>query len=177
MLLAAGSCRLATAQSNSPVTLPKTPEQTILTSDSAVFDGNSRQMIYYGHVYVTDPKVKLTCAQLTVNLPPGGGQPTNIVAETNVVVDFTDAKGQTNHVTSDLAVYDYKVVGSVTNETVTFTGHTNYPPRVEYPDYTITSEPLVWDRATGHFRFTSYKMILHQTLSGGTNSSPLNILK
>ena len=26
---------------------------------------------------------------------------TNIVAETNVVIDFTDDKGQTNHVTGD----------------------------------------------------------------------------
>jgi lipopolysaccharide export system protein LptA len=177
LLSVVGSCLLATAQTNAPATFLKPAEETVLTSDRATFDGNNHQMIYFGHVHVTAPNKKLTCELLTVNLPPGGGQPTNIVAETNVVVDVREANGQTNHITADRAVYDYQVVGSVTNETVTFTGHPNVPPMVVYPDYTVTSEPLVWDRVTGHLRFTNYKMIFHQTPGGSTNASPLNILQ
>ena len=174
MLLAAGSCRLAMAQTNAPAS-PETAaaQKTFLTSESAVFDGNNRQMIYAGHVVVVNPKVRLTCDQLTVNLPPGGGQPTNMVADTNVVADFTDNKGQTNHVTSAQAVYDYKVENSITNETVTFIGN----PIVETADYTIFSEPLVWDRARNKFHFKNEKIVpKHSFDSGnGTNTSPLKL--
>jgi phosphoribosylformylglycinamidine (FGAM) synthase-like enzyme len=79
-----------------------------------------------------------------------------------VVVDFIDNKGQTNHVTAAQAVYDYKVVGAVTNETVTFTGN----PVVEMPTMTIFSEPLVWDRGANKYHFTEPKMIPKDT---GTN--------
>ena len=79
-------------------------------------------MFYIGHVVVIDPKAKLWCGQLTVDLPAEGGRPTNIVAITNVVIDTLDDKGQTNHITADKAVYTYSVLNSVTNETITFTG-------------------------------------------------------
>jgi lipopolysaccharide export system protein LptA len=173
-LLLAGNCLMAAAQTNAPALSKKVLEQTFLTSDTGFFDGNKREMIYLGHVFVSDPKVKLTCEWLAVNLP-AEGQPTNIVAETNVVIDFVDQKGQTNHVTSDKAVYAYSVVNSVTNETVTFTGN----PRVENPDVTILSEPLVWDRAANQFHFTNEKMIPRRNFEtgNGTNSSPFNLLK
>ena len=163
----------ASAQTNPPAAAAKPHVPTQINSDTADFDLNNHQAVYCGHVTVVDPKVNLTCDWMVVNLPQAGGHLSHVLADTNVVVDFTDAKGQTNHVTADRAVYDYKVEGSVTNETVTFTGHPNSPPKVEYPDYTITSEPLVWDRATGHFRFTDYQMNLHQ--HGGTNASLLNL--
>ena len=60
-----------------------------------------------------------------------------------MVIDFTDEKGQTNHVTSDKAVYVYKVQNGVTNETVTLTGNA----KVENAQGWLTGEPIVWNRA------------------------------
>jgi hypothetical protein len=113
-------------------------------------------------VLVVDPSVRLTCEWLVVDLPQGGEHLSHVVAVTNVVVDFTNQNGEKYHVTSAKAVYDYKVVNTVTNETVTFTGK----PVVESATSTIYSEPMVWDRARNRFSFTEPTMISHDT---GTN--------
>ena len=70
-----------------------------------------------------DPEIKLHCEWLVADLPQTGGASTNIVAETNVVIDATDDKGQKMHATGDKAVYVYAVENGVTNEMVTLTGH------------------------------------------------------
>lgn len=171
IILLAGGCGLVWAQTNAPVQKPK-PPPTEINSDSADFDLNSRRAIYRGHVEVIDPKIKLKSELLVVDLPSSGGKLSHVTAETNVVIDFTDEKGATYHVTSDKAVYAYSVVNAVTNETVTFTGN----PLVESAEGTISSEPLVWDRAGSHFRFKNYKMVLPHNLSGGgTNVSPIKL--
>lgn len=156
------------AQTNAPAE----PHLTQIDSDSVDFDmnTNARTATYIGHVRVDDPQMKLTCAWLLANLPQDGGHISHIVAETNVVIDFTDDKGQTNHATSDKAVYDYNVQGAVTNETVTLTGH----PLVVNVQETIRGEPIVWDRANNHFSAVNETMIFHQNLDSaitGTNSS------
>lgn len=161
-LLLLASAAAVWAQTNAPAKKPLPP--TEISADRAVFDNNTRRIIYTGNVLVSDPRLKLRCAQLTVDLPPQG-RPTNIVADTGVVIDFVDG-GATNHVTADRAVYAFVVSGGVTNETVTFTGN----PLVESPQGVISSEPLVWDRSANTFRFTKYKMILPQNLTGGSNS-------
>jgi lipopolysaccharide export system protein LptA len=177
ILCLAGSCGLVCAQTNPP-------PQVEITSDSGHFDGKASQMIYLGHVFVTDNvKAKLFCNQLTVDLPMSGGHPTNIVADTDVVIDYLDAKGQTNHLTADRAVYAYSVVTNemkmaVTNETVTFTGGTPMP-RMENSQVIILSEPLVYNAIEKQFIFTHYKTILKQSPKAGndTNASPFNFLK
>jgi len=171
-------CGLAGAQTNGTLTVPtnapavkaKPHAPTEIVSDAADFDLNIHQAIYRGHVKVTDPEVKLTCDWMVVDLPAAGNHLNHVLVDTNVVVDFMD-KGQTNHVTAARAVYDYKVVGAVTNETVTFTGN----PVVEMPDMTIYSEPLVWDRTANKYHFTGPRMISND--HGGTNSSPMIFLK
>ena len=178
VLLLVGSCRLAGAQTNTPAHKPAELPLEI-TSDSGHFDGNTRQMIYLGHVFVTDNvKAKLHCEQLTVDLPSDFGHPTNIVAETEVVIDMLDGKGQTNHITANKAVYAYSVVNSVTNETVTFVGG-NPTPKVENPQVIILGEPLILNVNTKTFGGSNYKMILKQTPNSGngTNSSPFGFLK
>ena len=70
------------------------------------FDLNIRRAIYRGHVSVVDPKVKMQCGWLVVDLPSAGGHLQSVNAETNVVIDFTDEKGQAYHVTAVRAVYD-----------------------------------------------------------------------
>ncbi len=47
----------------------------------------------------------------------------HIVAETNVVIDATDDKGQKMHATGEKTVYVFAVQNGVTNETVTLTGN------------------------------------------------------
>jgi hypothetical protein len=54
---------------------------------------------------------------------------------------------------------------------VTFTGVPGEKPKVEYPDYTITSEPLIWDRAGNHFIFQNETMVFRQNISGGSGGS------
>lgn len=154
------------AQTNTP---DATRAPTRIDSDSVDFDMTVRQAVYRGHVCVDDPQMKLTCAHLIADLPPSGGHMNHIVAETNVVIDFTDDKGQTNHATSDKAVYDYGVRGAVTNETVTLTGH----PQVENAQSTLTGEPIVWDRANNHFSAVNETMVFRQSLdSAMTRTNP-----
>ncbi len=182
MLLLAFNGGLAWAQTNAPATSLSTtnaPEpQTDIYSEHGYFDGNTRQMIYQGNVIATDAKATLHCGQLTVDLPPDGGHPTNIVALTNVVIVATDEKGQTNTVTADKAVYAYSVVNSVTNETVTFTGG-NPMPKVENAQVIITGEPLILNLATKIYSGSNYRTVFKQPpgSGNGTNASPFNFLK
>jgi len=176
-LLLAASAAPAWSQTNLPA--PKTPESQVeISSDSGHFDGNTRRMIYLGHVFATDAKSTLHCEQLTVDLPAAGGHPTNIVAEAGVVIDKWDEKGQTNHITADKAVYTYSVVKGVTNEVVTFTGG-NPTPKVENQQMIIVGEPLVMNLVTKQFSGQNYKTTFKQTPNAGgdTNASPLNFLK
>lgn len=157
----------AGATTNAPAAKAST---TQINSDHAEFDLSKHQAVYQGHVRVDRPDAKLTCGWLTVSLPAAGGRLDRIVAETNVVIDFTDEKGEKYHVTAAKAVYEFKSENSVTNELVTFTGN----PRVETAQSTIESEPMVWDRVRNKFTFFAPKMI---STGAGTNASPLNFLK
>ncbi|MGH7991600.1 MAG: hypothetical protein ACREDS_15600, partial [Limisphaerales bacterium] len=81
-----------------------------------------------------------------------------------------DDKGQTNHATSDKAVYNFNVQGAVTNETVTLTGHA----QVENAQGTLTGEPIIWNRANNNLIASNEVMTLRQNLDGAmtrTNSS------
>ena len=165
----------ASATTNSPDATPPPRAPTLIDSDnSADFDLNGHQAIYRGHVRVDDPEMKLTCAWLVADVPQAGGHPNHIVAETNVVIDFTDDKGQTNHATGDKAVYIYNVQNGVTNETVTFTG--NSQPVMENAQGTQAGDVIIWDRANNKIHFDNPHMILRQNLNGATaetNSPPV----
>ena len=171
----------ASVTTNSPdATRPPRAPTRIDSDNSADFDLNGHQAIYRGHVRVDDPQMKLTCAQLTTDLPQAGGRPNHIVAETNVVIDFTDDKGQTNHATSDKAVYLYNVQNGVTNETVTLTG--NPQPQAENAQGTQAGDVIVWSRenTNSHVRFIgNYHMVSYQKpgeVMMGTNS-PVTVVK
>lgn len=178
--LAAALCGTALAQTNmaalgtaAATNAPTARTQTEINADTAEFDLNTRQAVYRGHVNVEDPQAKMTCGQLTLDLPAAGAHLNRVVAETNVVIDFKDEKGQKYHVTSAKAVYSYKVEGSKTNETVTFTGN----PRVETAQSIIESEPMVWDRAKNKFRFFNPRMISTEGINKltGTNGPALKL--
>jgi lipopolysaccharide transport protein LptA len=144
---------------------------TVITSKQVVYGNGSREVIYTGSVQVDDPRMKLTCEQLTANLPLPGAHIDHLVALTNVVMDSVDEKGQTNHATSDMAVYDYNVKNGVTNETVTLTGNA----RVRSGQDWMTGEPIVWDRVNNSMRVENPKMILYQNSTNSLmnpNTSP-----
>jgi lipopolysaccharide export system protein LptA len=186
LLLAAIGATAAWGQTNATnAAAGKPPEQKPaqqeigLTSGHFIYDGGKRVVIYFDHVVVTNFQGRLTCERLTIDLPPEGStnnQPTNAVAETNVVINFIN-KGDTNHVTCDRAVYAYSVVNAVTNNTITFHGSTNSPAEVQNSKGTTTGEPLVYDLVSGQFSGVNTVMhfLVPSGTGNGTNSSPLNL--
>jgi lipopolysaccharide export system protein LptA len=180
-LLLAG-CAAVSAQTNAPV---DKAQQVEVSSEWGYFDGLTNQMVYIGHVFVTDnDKARLHCERLTVDVPRDGSEPTNILAETNVTVDLLE-NGRTTHVTAARALYVYGLTTNavgviITNQTVTFTGGTdgNPMPMVETADAILTGEPLTLDVPSQKFGGPHYKTIFKQKASaGGTNASPFNFLK
>jgi len=161
---------LALVTTNAPAVKPPPPRApTRIESDRVDFDLTAREATYRGHVYVDDPAMKLRCEWLVANLLQTAGRVTNIVAETNVVIDATDDKGQTMHATCDKAIYAYAVQNGMTNETVTLTGNA----KVENAKGWLTGEPIVWDRANGSLTAANEHMVFWQNLNGetaGTNS-------
>ncbi len=159
---------LALVTTNAPA--PAAPRSTTLieADGPADFDLAGRRVIYHDHVRVDDPAMKLSCEWLAADLPQTGGRVTNIVAETNVVIDATDDKGQKMHATGDRAVYVYHVQDGITNETVTLTGNA----RLENAQGWLTGDSIIWDRAHDRLSVPSNpKMVFHQTLNGAMAST------
>ena len=174
MFVTAGMTVRAQPDTNVVSKMPRTPTQ--IDSASGFFDGNGHKAVYCGNVRVSDPEMKLTCAWLVVDLPQSGGRVSHIVAQTNVMIDATDSKGQTMHATSDKAIYSFQVKDSVTNETVTLTGNA----KVENAQGWLTGEPIVWNRANDSVTATDQHMIFKQSLNGmpaGTNAPPVTTNK
>jgi lipopolysaccharide export system protein LptA len=172
------------SRTTATVVTPASGEQDVGVSAKQFFyHGNT--VIYSGDVEVTNGQGTLSCARLTIDLPPEGSldrQPTNAVAETNVVVNLIK-KGDTNHITCDRAIYTYVVLNGTTNDTITFIGSTNRPARVENAKGWMTGEPLIWDNVNGNFSGsdTETHFKIPASASTGTNppsvAGPLNFLK
>lgn len=159
------------AQTN--VTDAPTRPPTLINSDHAEFDLTARRAVYHGNVRVDDPQMILTCALLTADLPQPGGLMKHIVAETNVVIYSVDEKGQTNHATSDKAVYDFNVQDGVTNETVTLTGNA----KMENSQGTLTGEPIIWDRQKNRLTATNQKMVFNQNAASALTNTNAPVSK
>jgi lipopolysaccharide transport protein LptA len=162
LVLAALGGWLVHAQTNITATLPTPRGTTLISSASADFDLSGREATYRGHVRVDDPQMKLTCERLVADVPQAGGHVNHIVAETNVVIDFFDNRGHTNHATGDKAVYVYAEQGGTTNETVTLTGN----PQMETDQGTLTGDVIVWDRLNNRLTAANQKMIFRQNFTG-----------
>ena len=140
---------------------------THIDSDRADFDLNARTAIYRGNVSVSDPEMKMTCEWLIADLPQAG-HINRIVAETNVVIDYTDSKNQVTHATGEKAVYDYNVQNGVTNETVTLTGNSV----VTNAQFHMAADPLVWDRIHNVFSAKNQHGTIQNWTSAGSTNSP-----
>lgn len=134
---------------------------THIESDSADFDLIHRRAVYVGNVRVSDPQMRLTCGELTADLPQNGGRIDHMIARTKVVMDSVDDKGQTNHATCDEAIYSYSVADGVTNEAVTLTGHA----MAEDSQVILYGEPIIYNRATGGLTASNQHMIIKQSLA------------
>jgi lipopolysaccharide transport protein LptA len=122
-----------------------------IKSGEATFDLNQHWENYSDHVQVTNGDMKLTCEWLQSDLPQNGGQPTNIVAETNVLIDFTDKSGQQTHAIGDKAVYFFHIQNGLTNETVTLTRNPPNFPIVQHGLDYIRGSNIVYDLITEVF--------------------------
>ena len=179
LLLAVESGRLH-AQTNANAVPQAGRGRTTIASQRVFYSNAIRQVIYSGDVRVDDPQMKLTCEQLTADFPQLGGHIDHMVALTNVVMDSVDDKGQTNHATSDMAVYDYHVLNGMTNEIITLSGNA----KAETAQVTLWGEPILYDRINGTLTATNQHMIFKQNLSASlvntnatapkTNSLPGN---
>ncbi len=159
--------RPAATNTDRVATTPTPRPPTRIEADGpADFDLISRRMIYRDHVRVDDPELKLHCEWLAADLPQDGRHVTNIVAETNVVIDFADEKGQPYHATGDKLVYHYHAQAGVTNETITLTGN---PAQIEDAMGTQTGDEIVWDRVNNRLSIPrNAQMISRQNLNGAT---------
>jgi len=148
---------------------PRAP--TVISADRGEFDLANREVTYHGHVRVDDPEMKLTSEWLITDLPQPGEHVNHIVAETNVVIDFLDDRGKTNHATCDRTVYSYEVKAGITNELVTLAGSA----KVENAEFVITGEPIVLNLVTRKITARNLVMIPRQSLinpNAETNSLP-----
>ncbi len=150
---------------------PTGESQTLtIHSERGRFDMTNYRTIYMGHVRADDPRMHLTSDWLAADLPHDKYSDSHVVAATNVLMVFIDDKGETNHASSDQAIYNLHVEGGVTNETVTLTGHA----KMWTDKININGEPLVWDLVKQELTSTNWETTFtHDILNnlGGTNAA------
>lgn len=136
---------LALVTTNPPPAKPQLQETVIQADGPADFDQTEYglRVIHRENVRVDSPTLRLRCEWLAADLSQATGQPTNIVAETNVVINAIDDQGHKMHATGDKAVYVYGVTDGLTNETVTLTGHAT----AEYQQVSVQGDTIILDLA------------------------------
>jgi hypothetical protein len=152
--------------------------QTIIHSHQSEFFMKSNVFVWSEAVHVDNPKMQLKCELLTVEAPKMDsrmGKYNRATAETNVVIDWVDEKGQPNHATADKAVYTYVMTNLAappaekwqTNALVVLTGN----PVVTNAQGVLIEDPLIWDRIRDVIYSTNAKSVTINPTS--TNSSGL----
>lgn len=156
---------LLPAVTNTPPTI-----ETHIYSDSVELGIKSRTAIYRGNVRLEDPRIRITCEQLTADVPQEATHVEQVIAETNVVITVIDEKGLTNRAYADRAVYTYQVTESGTNELVELTGDSD--PHVERPEGDLYGNPIIWDRTKNQVRAKNQRMTYRGDPAGATNAVP-----
>ena len=163
---------VAVPEPGEPEPKPESVEtaSTHIYSDTVELDIKSRSAVYRGNVRLDDPRIQLTCEQLSAEVPEEGGRVDRVVAETNVVILLFDDEGNTNRAYADKAVYSCTVSDSLTNEVVELSGDPQ--PRIERPEGTLYGDTIVWDRAGNRIRATNQRMIYRADSKVLTNMMP-----
>lgn len=170
---------LALVTTNRPAASPATNQSAarprgpifIHSAGPAVVDMENHWVTYSDSVLVTNPDMKLTCEWAKANFTADWRQPTNVVAETNVVVDYIDPKGEKGRATGTNATYLFQVQKGVTNETITLTGD---PPEIlEGPNYTnvTTADEIIYDLMTRKVTLSGPSGTYWRTTTNATGSN------
>ena len=166
--------RPAATNQPDPASQPREP-LTIKSTGPLIIDMINHWLTYSDNVHVTDGQMKMTCEWLKANFSANGEQPTNVIAETNVVIDYTDPKGQKGRALGNKAVYLFQVKNGATNETLTLTGHLpdNPPEILEGPNYTncTTASNIVYDLVTRKVRLDSPQGIYWRPTTNSPSAS------
>ena len=153
------------AQTNAPAAkAQRAPTQ--IFADTLEAELKTHTAVYRGNVRVEDPQMKLTCGVLTASMPEGGKRIESIVAEQNVVVDSLDEKGRNSHATAEKLVYTYKVVGTVTNETIELSGN---PQLTNSRMGLLEAELIIWNKTADKFSVKAPRTTIN---TGASNSIP-----
>lgn len=156
----------ADSASANKIVPPSEVRMTEIQSDHGSFNMKSNVFIYQGNVRVDNPQMKLKCELLTIEAPHvAEGKFNRATAETNVIIDWLDDKGQPCHATSDKAVYTYSITNFLTNAAVVLTGN----PVVTNMQGSFQGDPIIWDRITD--TITSPHLMKMTIQSGETNST------
>lgn len=159
--------------SSAPAILTETNKLDIL-SDTALFQIKSNIVIYTGNVRVLDPRMTMTCGQLTVQMPAMGGHPEYIFAESNVVIDGLDKEGRPLHGSGDQAVYTYKVKSGVTNEVTVLRGDS----KLNSQSGSIEGDPITWDMTRNVVTWSKNHSVINTDVkAAGTKTSTNGSLK
>lgn len=155
----------------SPAPRPAVSETnaTEIISKSAYFDLKARTAIYLGSVHVRDPRMELSCEVLTVKLAGPGGKFQNIIAETNVVMEFQDDKGQKIRGTGGKAIYTYNVTATYTNDVMELMDN----PLLQTAQGNWKGDVITLDRINNTVKATNSRMLITQP-AGATNRSLLS---
>ena len=146
---------------------------TEIISKSAYFDLKARTAIYMGDVRIKDPRMELSCEVLTVKLATeGGGKFQNIIAENNVIIDFSDDKGQHIHGTGGKAIYTYNVTSTYTNDVMELLEN----PLLQTAQGNWQGDVITLDRVNNTVKATNSRMRIMQP-AGSTNISILGPMK
>lgn len=153
-----------------PVKTNAAPSPTDIYSEHGTFKTKEGLIVYRDDVRVINPQLHLTSAILTVQLAQGGtnNQLDHIVAETNVVMDFTDEYGRKTHATGDKAVYR-RMVEPATNDFLTLTGN----PRLETTNGWATADVFVMNQTTGKIQGSGH-CYFHSASEVGAVASSTN---
>jgi len=158
---------------NTPVprgTNTDTAPATEILSKSAYFDLKARTAIYLGDVRVKDPRMELACDTLTVKLSEeNGAKYQSVIAETGVVIDFVDEKGQRIHGTGGKAIYTYNLTKTYTNDVMELLE----TPVLTTAQGTWRGDVITLDRVNNTIKATNSRMRIMQS-PDITNSSILS---
>ena len=117
------------------------------------------QAIYRQSVHVKNPRMELTCENLTARIPRNPSsqaheqnQVRQILAQSNVVMDFKTTNSETIHANCDRAEYSVIAGNSPSNVIVVLSGN----PRIELPGGWISADTLVLNSTDNTIRGTNH---------------------
>jgi lipopolysaccharide export system protein LptA len=145
-------------------------EPTRITSRTGEVHAKSNISILRTNVHVQDSQMDLNCALLTLENPRlSEGKFLRATAEGNVVIDYIDAQGVTNHATATSAVYTYSTTNSMTNAFLVLRGS---PVIITNVNYKLEGDPVTWDRVTDTYKAENNVLTIYQTPTNSLNVLP-----